>query len=102
MAMSQDVTTAAYVHGEQEECEEVERSAEPGKWSQVKGTIQWASSRAWDGIEFVGEALIDMIGLNDSRYQWAIDEHFKQKELEEEARRCEQLADAELNSSSAA
>ena len=22
-----------------------------------------------------------MIGLNDSRYQWAVDEHFKQKEL---------------------
>jgi len=36
MAMSQDdVTTAACVHGEQEECEEVEKSAGPGKWSQV-------------------------------------------------------------------
>jgi hypothetical protein len=27
------------------------------------------------------KALIDLIGLNESRYQWAIDEHFKQKQM---------------------
>ena len=48
------------------------------------------------------QSLVEMMGFNDSRYQWAIDEHFKQKELEEEAQRQEQETDRELQSSSAA
>jgi len=36
---------------------------------QVKDGIRWAGSKTWNGIEYVGEALIDMIGksLRDAR-----------------------------------
>lgn len=64
--------------------------------------MRWAGGKVWVGVEYVGDSIADFIGLNDSRYQWAIDEHFKQKDLREEARRLEAEADRELQSSSAA
>ena len=40
-------------------------------WTRVKHGA-WV---VWDGMEFVGEVCADFLGLNDSQYQWIIDEH---------------------------
>jgi len=32
-------------------------------------------------VEYASETVADAFGLNDSQYQWVIDEHMKQKEL---------------------
>lgn len=32
-------------------------------------------------MEYASETVADAFGLNDSQYQWVIDEHMKQKEL---------------------
>jgi hypothetical protein len=31
------------------------------------------------GLEYAGESIAEWIGLNDSEYQWAIDEHLRRK-----------------------
>jgi hypothetical protein len=33
------------------------------------------------GVEYLGESIADYIGLNDSRYQWVIDEYQRRKDL---------------------
>ena len=59
--------------GEQGEEEGEEDPATVGGalWKHVK----YGAWVAWDGLEFVGEVCADFLGLNDSQYQWIIDEH---------------------------
>ena len=33
------------------------------------------------GVEYASEAVADALGLNDSQYQWVIDQYMKEKEL---------------------
>mmetsp|Transcript_16600 Transcript_16600/g.22899 ORF Transcript_16600/g.22899 Transcript_16600/m.22899 type:complete len:113 (-) Transcript_16600:198-536(-) len=63
--------------------------------NQVKETpkIENFMSRSWiricAGWEYFEEHLADFFGLNDSKYQWAVDEYFR--EHEERERRRQQL-----------
>mmetsp|Transcript_35859 Transcript_35859/g.78286 ORF Transcript_35859/g.78286 Transcript_35859/m.78286 type:complete len:134 (-) Transcript_35859:385-786(-) len=52
--------------------------------SESRGARLWASiCRGYHTLE---ELLADFFGLNDSKYQWAIDEYFKEEEERERRR----------------
>ncbi|KAK3251773.1 hypothetical protein CYMTET_38899 [Cymbomonas tetramitiformis] len=70
----------------------------PGFWKGIWRQICTAA-------EYLEEHLADIFGLNDSKYQWAVDEHFRLKEEEEYKRKlaeaykegCESQQDNELS-----
>mmetsp|Transcript_1323 Transcript_1323/g.4056 ORF Transcript_1323/g.4056 Transcript_1323/m.4056 type:complete len:82 (+) Transcript_1323:16-261(+) len=60
-----------------------------GGWS-VWEMMRRAGERIYAGLEAAGEGVAEALGLNDSRYQWYIDEYMKQKEMEEEEKALEE------------
>mmetsp|Transcript_3989 Transcript_3989/g.6825 ORF Transcript_3989/g.6825 Transcript_3989/m.6825 type:complete len:128 (+) Transcript_3989:82-465(+) len=66
------------------ETDPTEKHGNPGSVSQPEPT-RW--SRLWSSIctryHNLEETLADLFGLNDSKYQWAIDEYFQQEEEKE-------------------
>mmetsp|Transcript_66029 Transcript_66029/g.137573 ORF Transcript_66029/g.137573 Transcript_66029/m.137573 type:complete len:91 (-) Transcript_66029:541-813(-) len=58
--------------------------SEPRQLPTAWGGFRWVGSKIYSGLETAGEYVADFLGLNDSHYQWAIDEYMKRKEEEEE------------------
>lgn len=58
-------------------------------WHRTRGVV----NKSLSGAEFVGEVMVNMLGLNESKYQWVIDsmereeEQKKQRALEDSQRR---------------
>eukprot|EP01052_Picozoa_sp_SAG31_P035921 SAG31_NODE_4402_length_3267_cov_1.552715_4_plen_117_part_00 len=44
------------------------------------GAAQYAAWYVWDSLEFVGEVAADFLGLNDSQYQYIVDEYKRREE----------------------
>mmetsp|Transcript_18678 Transcript_18678/g.24315 ORF Transcript_18678/g.24315 Transcript_18678/m.24315 type:complete len:122 (-) Transcript_18678:306-671(-) len=68
------------------------------RWQRGWHISRWAGGRVIHGMEFVGEVLAELIGLNKSTYQWVIDsmdEEERRKSHREEinSRRRETIAD---------
>jgi len=42
-------------------------------WQKAWHVSRWTGEKVFQGMEFVGEIVADVLGLNDSRYQWVID-----------------------------
>ena len=48
--------------------------------------LSWVGNTVYGGIEFTGEVLVKFLGLDQSRYQWAINELERERERVEELR----------------
>eukprot|EP00975_Prorocentrum_lima_P039346 8270257-Prorocentrum_lima.AAC.1 len=45
-----------------------------GFWGSWYGTsLSWVGGKALSTVEFIGEVVADVLGLNQSEYQWVID-----------------------------
>lgn len=55
----------------------VAREADPSALSSFAHSVH-----SW--LEYLGEHLADLFGLNDSKYQWAVDEHLARKRAKAE------------------
>mmetsp|Transcript_12831 Transcript_12831/g.39945 ORF Transcript_12831/g.39945 Transcript_12831/m.39945 type:complete len:142 (-) Transcript_12831:6-431(-) len=55
----------------------VAREADPSALSSFARSVH-----SW--LEYLGEHLADLFGLNDSKYQWAVDEHLARKRAKAE------------------
>eukprot|EP01116_Phalansterium_solitarium_P001426 TRINITY_DN11222_c0_g1_i1.p1 TRINITY_DN11222_c0_g1~~TRINITY_DN11222_c0_g1_i1.p1 ORF type:complete len:128 (+),score=10.13 TRINITY_DN11222_c0_g1_i1:115-498(+) len=60
----------------------------------TSGRFKWYSRRFLSVLDSVGDKIADFLGLNDSKYQWVIDEYVKIKEEEEEQKRLEDQSTA--------
>uniref|UniRef100_A0A7R9U7I1 Uncharacterized protein n=1 Tax=Pinguiococcus pyrenoidosus TaxID=172671 RepID=A0A7R9U7I1_9STRA len=73
-----------------------------GFWGSWYGTsLSWVGGKALSTVEFIGEVVADVLGLNQSEYQWVIDSIQDDKERQEvqrqiAERRQEQDRQAEL------
>ena len=43
------------------------------RWQKAWHVSRWVGSKIFFGMEFVGEVVAELVGLNQSRYQWVID-----------------------------
>ena len=43
------------------------------RWQKAWHVSRWVGSKVFFGMEFVGEIIAEMVGMNQSRYQWVID-----------------------------
>eukprot|EP01029_Cantina_marsupialis_P028894 TRINITY_DN778144_c0_g1_i1.p1 TRINITY_DN778144_c0_g1~~TRINITY_DN778144_c0_g1_i1.p1 ORF type:complete len:133 (-),score=53.99 TRINITY_DN778144_c0_g1_i1:190-588(-) len=70
--------------GEEEEEEpyywEIEQQEEPS--AAVKGWhhVHWFGMKVFNGLEFCGEVVAEFLGLNDSKFQYVIDQMEREKE----------------------
>ena len=48
--------------------------------SAIQVTEQSLTHDSPPGLEYAGECVADALGLNDSQYQWAIDEYMRRQE----------------------
>lgn len=39
--------------------------------------IVWAATRVFNGAEYIGEILVNFLGLDDSKYQYVVDSYFR-------------------------
>eukprot|EP01051_Picozoa_sp_SAG22_P007660 SAG22_NODE_547_length_9252_cov_27.855894_6_plen_80_part_00 len=42
--------------------------------------VKYAAWYLWDSLEFAGEVAADFLGLNDSQYQYIVDEYKRREE----------------------
>jgi len=65
----------------------------PGRWTRAGHWAWWGSEKTLRGMEFVGEVVANVFGMNESRFQWVIDaqrdeeRRVKQRALEDAQRR---------------
>lgn len=59
---------------------EADADAEVTAGTQIWHNMHWVGSQLFDGAEFVGEILVEMLGLNRSRYQDIYEMHMAEQE----------------------
>lgn len=60
---------------------------EPGVPTQVWHTTHWLGYKGFLAAEFMGEVVADFFGLNQSKYQWVLDQLERDREREEARKR---------------
>jgi hypothetical protein len=71
------------------------------RWQKAWHYSRWVGGKVFFGMEFVGEIVAELLGMNQSRYQWVIDtmaedERRARRKKEIQARRDEMIQDGLL------